>query len=637
MDALLLVDRVRQTISLGESHFREFKSALDGRPDNKLPRSEKSIRSDIAEALVSFANADGGELLIGVEDDGTISGVPHAPDQIAKIRNIGDLIQAGAQLPIQSEHQLEIDGKLILFFSVLKGTTQIYQLSDGRCVRRKDRATLPAAFHEIQFERQETRSREFDRLFVDGSSVSDLDVDLVRTLSEQVVRGQSPERYLQTLGLAEYAAGGLRLRMAALLLFAKEVQKWHPRVQVRILKVNGSELKTGDQYNVVSDEFITGNIFKLLTESWERLRGDLASRTELDSDAKFEQRFVYPELAAREALINAIAHRDYSIQNAIEVWVFRDRMEIKSPGTLLSTLTVAGLESLEGAHDSRNVLVARVLRENKYILELGEGMRRIFRLTADSDLVKPKLYSNTTSFSIILFQQAIYSQTEEAWLSLFKEFQPSRLQKRILVAGINGQPLSARQITQALNSNDRDVYDQEVTELRNAGILVEIRNNAAAAALARQKNVAKNVVERFKVLTPDDARSATPDKGKRLSPTVSFSILDSGPKIGKRPRIDSGLAIYGASNLIDEAKIREWIEPITVGAIVLAIDRVHTPRMMAFVEINDADARKMALDRMQSLMTSDPLLEGAKLRPIHQEGSLVSLRRTRLPEPGDGN
>jgi ATP-dependent DNA helicase RecG len=68
MDILLVADRVKNTITLGESHFREFKSALEGLSQAKRPRPPRQICSDIAEALVAFANADGGELLIGVED-----------------------------------------------------------------------------------------------------------------------------------------------------------------------------------------------------------------------------------------------------------------------------------------------------------------------------------------------------------------------------------------------------------------------------------------------------------------------------------------------------------------------------------------------------------------------------------------
>ena len=153
-------------------------------------------------------------------------------------------------------------------------------------------------------------------------------------MSEVLIKGLSVERYLQQIGLAEYGLNGLRLRMAALLLFAQDIQRWHPRSQVRILQVSGSELRSGENYNVISDETTTGNIFELLERSWEQLRPYLAYKTEFGSDAKFEQKYIYPELACREALINAIAHRDYSIQNGIDIFVFSNSLQIRSPGPL---------------------------------------------------------------------------------------------------------------------------------------------------------------------------------------------------------------------------------------------------------------------------------------------------------------
>jgi ATP-dependent DNA helicase RecG len=80
--SLSLTERVRATIALGESHFREFKSAVAGTPAAKRPRDATSIRRDIGEALVAFANADGGELLVGVEDDGRVTGTPHVEDDL---------------------------------------------------------------------------------------------------------------------------------------------------------------------------------------------------------------------------------------------------------------------------------------------------------------------------------------------------------------------------------------------------------------------------------------------------------------------------------------------------------------------------------------------------------------------------
>lgn len=400
-DILLLADKVRNTLILGESHFREFKSAVEGRPGNKKPRLTKSICADIGEALVSFSNADGGAILIGVEDDGTITGIPHKEEEIqTMLLSINSHVYKDQQLPLNNASKLVLEDKIILYFSVNKGTTMIYQLPDGRCVRRKDRSTMPASIDQIQFERQEIKAREYDSQFVDGAIVTDLDLRLLQGIADQYIKGLSIERYLQQIGLAEYAQNGLRLKKAALLLFATDIDRWHPRSQVRILKVKGNRLEAGEKYNVISDDIVKGNIFELILKSWEHLRSYLAYKTEFGTNSKFEQKYIFPEDAVREVILNAIAHRDYSIANAIEIYIFNDRMEIKSPGALLSTLTIKNLYELEGSHESRNPLIASVLRENKLMREIGEGMKRIFSLMQEQKLEKPELYSNGLWFRV---------------------------------------------------------------------------------------------------------------------------------------------------------------------------------------------------------------------------------------------
>lgn len=84
------------------------------------------------------------------------------------------------------------------------------------------------------------------------------------------------------------------------------------------------------------------------------MRPFLAYKAEFGAGGTFEQKYIYPELACREALVNAIAHRDYSVHNGVDVFIYDDRMEIKNPGALLSTVRIEDLEALQGAHESRN-------------------------------------------------------------------------------------------------------------------------------------------------------------------------------------------------------------------------------------------------------------------------------------------
>lgn len=537
-EALTLVQRAKNSILLGESHFREFKTALEGRPQQKKPRNPTSICKEIGEALVAFANADGGELFIGVEDDGSITGLQHTEAEIQTMLNATNThILDSHGLPLQINTCISIDGKKVLFFSVTKSSQKIFQLPDGRCMRRNDKSTMPAAIDQVIFERNETLSREYDRAFVDGATVNDLDLTLVQQVADGLLRGMSPEQYLQQVHLAEYGIGGIRMRRAALILFSKDITKWFPRSQIRILKVNGESILPGEKYNVISDDYITGNVFELLSVGWERLRPFLSQKTVFSGNAKFEQTYSYPENACREALVNAIAHRDYSTNNPVTIYIYNDRLCFESPGELLSTIRIEDLRKGIGVHESRNSNIARVLRENKYMRELGEGIQRIFELLREQELAPPRIESNQGKFTITLEHRSIYSERELLWLSLFNEYDLDQYQKRVVIAGIDGQKLSPAMIYAALGSNDRNLYDRTVTTLRIRGILKEINTADQATRLSKETKRSKQEIFRFSVVTPDKTKSAT-----NISNKVYVYNLSSETD---KESIKSAMSIFG--------------------------------------------------------------------------------------------
>lgn len=123
-----------------------------------------------------------------------------------------------------------IHDKTILVFDVQKGTQFVHLTSDVRCLQRRDTDTVPVASEQIQFERHEQLSREYDRQWLNHATIGDLNVELLNKVTERVSPGLSAEKCLQSLGLAEFVAGSLRLRSAALLLFSTDVKKWRPQV-----------------------------------------------------------------------------------------------------------------------------------------------------------------------------------------------------------------------------------------------------------------------------------------------------------------------------------------------------------------------------------------------------------------------
>jgi len=593
-DMLILAERVRNTIELGESHFREFKSAWEGRPGQKKARRWGDVAADIGEALVAFANADGGDLLVGVEDDGKITGVPHNGDDLnLLLQATKSHVHKNSILPLQSASSLTMDGLTVLFFSVGKGTTGVFQLPDGRCVRRSGKTTVPESVDRILFDQREARSRAYDSEFVDGAKVTDLDLDILQSISDRYLRGITPEKYLQQIGLGEYGQGGLRLKRAALFLFAKDISRWHPRCQIRFLKVLGTTLKPGAEYNVGSDESVQGNILDLLVKSWEALRPSLAYKTQLGKDVKFEQKYLYPEWACREALINAIGHRDYSIQGGVDVFVFDDRIEIKSPGALLSTISLDQLKRLEGAHESRNSLVARTLRELGYMRELGEGMKQIFQLMEERDLQKPALSSDETSFTVTLYNKSVFSKDQLSWLALFEGINLSPYQQRIVIAGMHDRELSPDEIYKAMNTSDRDTYDKEVTGLRQAGLLSEIRTNAQANQIAKSTKQKKGAIARFKVIMPGSI--------------IEFPV---------RPILVTGkIAVFNLPVSATGEEIKDVFAKYgTVLQVQLPATRPHFENRFAFVTFSDAKPVDILLSQKTSVLFKGSTLKIERYR-----------------------
>ena len=490
-DIVNLDERARTAISLGESHFREFKTGWQGEPGKKQPRDKKSIAHDIGEALVAFANADGGELLIGVEDDGTITGIDSFKRaEIEYFLNAPkNNVHQKTPLPPVRTATLTMSGHQVLYFSTPKSTSYIHLTSDGRCVQRRDLETVPIPAEEILFDRKERESREYDREFIDGATTNHLDPLLVASSAQQLSPGMSNEKSLQYLDLAEYVGPGLRLKRAALLLFANEPHHWHPRLQIRIIKVEGNELLSGAEYNVKSDHTVRGNIIQLIEEGWEALRPQLV-QTRLGKEARFETMIKYPELACREALVNAIAHRDYSEEGrGIEIYVFDDRMEIRNPGSLLSSIKIDDLIRLEGVHQSRNASIARVLRDLGYMRELGEGMRRIFQLMHLNELTPPQLISDANSFCVVLRHDTIYTNEQKLWLGQFESFDLNREQKAILVLGMNGALIPPQAIWESLGIVDTEHYRRLIKSLQDLRILRSEISKVEAQARAKKRRI----------------------------------------------------------------------------------------------------------------------------------------------------
>lgn len=226
-------------------------------------------------------------------------------------------------------------------------------------------------------------------------------------------------------------------------------------------------------------------------------------------EALFKERVMYPEDACREALINAITHRDYSVEGqGIEIFIFDDRMEVRSPGNLLSSIPLEALRELKGNHESRNALIARTLKEIGYIREMGEGMRRIFRLMRDADLVAPELQSEAGRFCIILHHKSVFSDSDQRWLDEFRPFKLTREEMLIALLGKDGNLLSPQQIYARLGLVDWDVYRSIIEQIQAKGVVYNTMPQGLKVKKARVRKVSQRAIPRLAVRQPSLLQAA---------------------------------------------------------------------------------------------------------------------------------
>jgi len=281
-------------------HF-DRKSMWEGPEGAKRARDRRAVRDQVAEYVAAFANAEGGILILGIEDDHTLSG--HG---------------------------------------------------------------LPA------------KARQ-------GAGLAAL----------------SDEEYLLKRKLADRRGNNVQLRRAAELLFARSGPD-HPNAGVRVFRVIGSERRTGPEHNVEERPRIEGNLPAVIDEA-AAVVGSLLRRPSRLVGTRFRAVPEYPEFSWKEALLNAIAHRDYAVEGAgAEIWLFEDRMEVISPGGLLGDLTLDEVLSLRRVHRSRNPRLVRVLVDIGVARDQGEGIPRMFAEMEDAFLPRPEIEVSPRNVSVTL-------------------------------------------------------------------------------------------------------------------------------------------------------------------------------------------------------------------------------------------
>lgn len=425
-------------IAGGESYYVEFKSAWDYGPEGKRPRPIEDVFADVGRTLVAFANSDGGDLLVGVEDDGGVTGVPWEGDLMRYLVQAPRSAVLDVDLGVAVQ-RVELGGETVLWFRVPEHGGEPVVTADGRCLWRREKRTEPVPPREIERRRSHRLGDVgYESAPVPEAGLEDLDEDAIERATKASSLQYSNDRFakLETLlrywNLVEVRNGSVVLRRAALLLFARDPLRWHPNNRVRVRRVHGDGEGFGGRLGT-RERQISGPIARLLPEAIELLRRDL--ETESRVDTLFTTTQTLPHEAIEECLVNAVVHRNYAIEGqAVEILIHPDRVEVRSPGRLPEPITVTDLVRQRGVHRSRNPVMMRVLRDLGWSRDQGEGMRRIFGAMRQVELHVPELEEDADTFVVRLSTRSIYDEATQAWIASYGPFGLRPQDRKYLVA-----------------------------------------------------------------------------------------------------------------------------------------------------------------------------------------------------------
>jgi ATP-dependent DNA helicase RecG len=439
-------------------------------------RTLKAIVEAVAQSLSAMANADGGVVFLGAEAQG------EAPESFLDEKN-RQLLFRGLEKEAVPPLQLEIpaEGRAGQVLPIpIKPSPLFHLLRNGKGYIRVGAQNIPISRERMVALRGARFEAVHEREVLLNSSLEDLDRNLVAEFIRRLeIQGVAEKILHRPYGLIEYRDGQPLLTRAAAYLFGRDPLRWHPRPGVDFIRFEGKEKGNESEHNVVERIRIEAPILRLIGEVETVIGGRIKERIVLQ-DLFFREKFEYPSFAWKEALINAVAHRDYRLEgNAVEVWMFDDRLEVRSPGNLPGPVRIQQLLRREKNHYSRNPLITRVLIDAGIMRALGEGLPQIFREMDHHALNPPELKEEGHFFCLTLRNTPIFDEGTRDWLRKFSSQSLNSRQKHILAyARVHGMIFSSSDYQKF--GVDRDTAYGEIKDLVQRGIVQPLKKHGKA-------------------------------------------------------------------------------------------------------------------------------------------------------------
>lgn len=356
--------------------------------------------TDLASTICAFANADGGNIAIGITNQKRlIEGVDF------KMSKLNELLRApldycSPTVEIETEYVpcVDMEGRdnHVLVMHIPASPEVHANNADEVRLRVGDKSKkLPFADRtQLLYDKG---MRYFEDSPVADAEIEDIDLDFVEEYLKRIGYEKSAIEYLtQNKGFIKDKKGEMKISAAAILLFGKNPQLYFPRARVRFIRYEGIKEKFGAEMNVVKDVVFEGNILNMIEKSIAYLDTQIKEKTYLGSDGRFVTEEEYPKFVRQEIIVNAVTHRDYNIRGTdIQIKMFDDRIVVESPGRLPGLVKTTNIRT---THFSRNPKIAEFCKAYKYVKEFGEGVDRIYRELEKESLPVPEFWQKDFMF-----------------------------------------------------------------------------------------------------------------------------------------------------------------------------------------------------------------------------------------------
>jgi len=411
------------------------------------------LRADgLDEVFAAMAMTDGGLVVLGIRDNRAVEGCAMTQAVLDRISETAHA--CGLEVQVRDT---SVDATELTIVGVPEIRGRIVTTPNGRLMRRVGSHNRPLVGDALARFVREREERSAEEEVVANPHLDDFELDLVnRALAgagRPRVRREGLLRSLVDLGVArvEGPPAGITVMKAAALLFARDPRRYIPGAAVQAVRRAGVGPGPGPTTGRAE---IVGPIPKLLDEVQAFLDASTGG-VEAVVGRRRERLPAYPTAALREAVLNALAHRDYGLVGAtVHVTVWDDRVEVQSPGPLPGHIT---LDNIRDEHYSRNRRIMQVLKLLGLVEEYGEGVDRMFREMEDR-LLEPPLFATTPfSVTVTLRNRSPITAEEQAWLAVLGRLDLTAAERRALVISRREGAVTPRSLRAAMADAEADV------------------------------------------------------------------------------------------------------------------------------------------------------------------------------------